>query len=282
MDAGPKRNSLLHEVDRLGWIGHREWFETIDSTNLAAKRWLTERDSRAPKLPSVFVSNEQTLGRGRGGNQWWSPAGCLMMTLVIPSSVLPPNVEQWNQLALVVGVALADVAEQNTSPQTMVQLKWPNDLYVDGKKCGGILIESHTCSSSHSGREQSWLIGIGTNVTVNLEEAPPNVANRATTLSLHQPPAGQSVSVEQVFLDLLSSLRHWILGWGHGKLSWHDPWGKRCLLHGKNVWVRVPGAHEVRGVCDGVDSTGRLIVRHNAGVALITSGEIIRWESFST
>lgn len=278
MDTEHDKNSVFREVDRLGWIGHCEWFDTIDSTNLVAKRWLNECAGRATELPAVFVSNEQTFGRGRGGNQWWSPSGCLMLTLVIPSSVLPPDVGDWSQLALVVGVALADVAEQAVTPQTSVQLKWPNDLYLEGKKCGGILIESHTDPSG----EQFWLIGIGTNVRVNLDQAPQEVRNRATTLGLHQATDAPRLSVEGIFLDLLCALRHWILGWGQGELSWQQPWSARCLLHGKEVWVRIPGDREVRGACDGVDSTGRLIVRNSAGVELITSGEIIRWESFPT
>ena len=278
MNAGSNENPVLQEVKRTGWIGHCQWYNSVDSTNLAAKRWLMDSSSGGPESPAVFVSDEQTLGRGRGGNQWWSPAGCLMMTLVIPGSVLPPNVDEWSQLAVVVGVALADVAEQTVSTATPVQLKWPNDLYLQGLKCGGILIESHSAPSG----EQSWLIGIGTNVSVDLEQAPAEVRRRATSLHLHQNPGSTQVSVEEVFLDLVGSLRHWILGWGQGKLAWQESWSPRCLLHGKEVWIQIPGGREVHGVCDGVDSLGRLIVRGSTGVELITSGEIKRWESFST
>ncbi len=97
--------SAQDEILSRGWVRQIEWFTEIDSTHNAARRSLLETPAR--ELPCLLVTQQQTAGRGRGGSSWWSPEGCLMLTLVLPGQALPSESNLWSQLALVTGLAVA-------------------------------------------------------------------------------------------------------------------------------------------------------------------------------
>lgn len=104
---------------------------------------------------TLVIANEQTAGRGRGGKNWQSPAGSgLWITLI----ERPNHTSGLGVLSLRVGLATAEALDRFASEP--IRLKWPNDLYVDGRKLAGILVEARW-------REQSieWVaIGVGVNV----------------------------------------------------------------------------------------------------------------------
>ncbi|MFN3190209.1 MAG: biotin--[acetyl-CoA-carboxylase] ligase [Aureliella sp.] len=258
------------ELRRSGWIRHFEHFPVTDSTNLAAKRWLTSETS--VKTPGLFVADQQTAGRGRGGHQWWSPDGCLMMTLVIAHDSMPTNVDDWGQLALIVGLSIAEAAQSLLEDRASVQLKWPNDVFLQGKKCGGILIESHA--------DQYWLVGIGTNVQVDLNAAPEEVASRAISLHQHMPPSSAADARAVFLLEALNRLESNLTQWKTGQFDWRTPWSELCLLTGRIISVSVPGPGKksvLQGRCEGVDAQGRLILRSSEQVHLLSSAEIRAW-----
>ncbi len=147
---------------------------------------------------TLVTASEQTAGRGRMGRSWSAPAGSsLLMSLVLRPG--PPNPEPptkpWPppQLPLLAGVAVCDVA----GPQARV--KWPNDVVVqDGpnlRKLAGILTEARP--------QAGWaVLGIGLNVSVRLQDLPPELQGTAATLDL------TFDAIEPTLADLLAALEH--------------------------------------------------------------------------
>ncbi|HBE67690.1 MAG TPA: biotin--[acetyl-CoA-carboxylase] ligase, partial [Planctomycetaceae bacterium] len=235
-----------------GWLQAAYWSPEVDSTNSWARR-----DLNQVALPALFVADRQTAGRGRSQNQWWSPAGCLMLTLVVPASEAPLSPEQQPLLALQVGIAVAETVEHIVEPNLRgglahVQLKWPNDVYCAGKKLSGVLIETARKSSG----DGAWLVGIGVNLNVDFALAPSDVRAKATSL-LEQ--TGAEIDQPSALVELIENLQSQIESW-RDDLPWLDRWSDRCMLAGKVVHLRTPSG-EIVGRCEGVDSTGKLLVR---------------------
>ncbi len=276
----PFRQPIIDELLNRQWLREVHWYPSIDSTNTAARR-LIELGSL--QLPALIVADRQTAGRGRSDHVWWSPDGCLMLTLVIPSELLPDHPGDWNQLALVCGVAVADTVEavigaNLSGSQCLCQLKWPNDVYLSGRKVAGMLIESIRLPDSPT----AWLIGIGLNVDMDWERAPMELATRATCLKRE---TTQAQSPEVVLVELIEQLENWLKGWSCGERHWHEGWRDRCLLTGKILQVRFSHARvdshaskTMVGRCAGLDPQGRLLIGTEQGMRSLAAGEVIDWQ----
>ncbi len=289
------RDAAVVEILRAGWVRTCQWYEEIDSTNAAMGRAL--QSAARPELPALYVADRQTSGRGRGDHQWYSPRGCLMCTLAIDGAMLPKDPTRLTQLALVAGVAVAETAEQYVEPSD-VHLKWPNDLYLQGRKCGGILIESvaawgpTTDRAARSGcvppsdgrhapdgapganRIAAWMIGIGINTDIDWHSSPTSLHTTATCLSSH---AGRRVSVPDVLVELTGRLAQWLDAWSRDQSDWLSQWQQRCLLSGRAVAAHLPGGGTICGKCEGIDGLGRLLVRTVHGLQSVQSAEIAHW-----
>ena len=139
------------------------YFDSLASTNDKAKS-LSDI-----KLPSLIVAGEQTAGRGQRSNHWWSDRGSLTASWVFDSSREIPT----SLLALATGVATAN-AIACIDESLKIRTKWPNDVYLDNAKVAGILVESG------NGR---LIVGVGINTNTDIDKAPPQVQQRATSLS---------------------------------------------------------------------------------------------------
>ena len=135
----------------------------IDSTNTRAR---TLAAAGAPH-GTLVTAGEQQAGRGRQGRTWSAPAGrALLSSLVLRD---PPRL-----LPLLAGVAVAEVADRTGAP---AQLKWPNDVLLDGRKVAGILVEGRP--------QERWaVLGIGLNVALRPVDFPPELRDTAATLGL--------------------------------------------------------------------------------------------------
>lgn len=155
-----------------------------ESTNDDAKK---QARAGAPH-GSVFVADRQTGGRGRLGRAWYSPAGQnLYVSFVLRPRIARP--ERLPALALVAGLAVADVVRAVIEPERArpaagrVQLKWPNDVLVDGRKIAGVLLERQSPSREPPSRSADGVVvGIGLNVRVT--GFPDEISGRATSLVL--------------------------------------------------------------------------------------------------
>jgi BirA family biotin operon repressor/biotin-[acetyl-CoA-carboxylase] ligase len=265
--------AVIDELLSGGWIQAVHWYPEIDSTSNAARRAL---DERSTQLPALFVADQQTAGRGRNERVWWSPAGCLMLTIAVDGECLPDNPDEWSQLALICGKTVADVAGRFVEDRA-VQLKWPNDVYVSGKKVAGILIESATAvGSAASGvLRPNWLIGIGINIDLRQADMPLALTTKATCLSVS---AGRAIDRMVVLVELIDQLHRQLTGWCSGQLHWQDAWRERCLLSGKEICVQIDPRRQLSGICDGVDVAGRLMLRTATDVHLLSTGEVLAWQ----
>lgn len=278
-----KRQAVSDELFQDGWIQSLAWFEQVDSSSNMAKRMLA-KPYPAMELPALVIAEYQTSGRGRGGHNWWSPNGCLMLTLVLGPDRVRSLPQELGQLAMVCGVAVASSVGQFAGA---TQLKWPNDVYLKDKKVAGILIESaqravtensaidRACRTSNC-----WLIGIGLNIEIDWNQAPQEVRRNATCIAAYRRDNEMPGTVDKatVLVELVTQLRLQLDSWMENSLAWHSPWMEQCLLTGRLVTVALGPNKKLMGRCEGVDRLGRLMLRTETGMAEISAGQVIDWQ----
>lgn len=232
---------------------------SVDSTNTRVLDQL-----RQQPRPLLMVAEQQTQGRGRNGRAWQSRAGdSLTFSLGLPFD--PPD---WSGLSLAVGVALADALDPAGSGA--LALKWPNDLWLrdgvpgQGRKLGGILVET-VGGVAAPGR--ACVVGVGLNVAPR-----PDVQGLSSGYAcVHELDA--SLDAPAVLARVVPALAAALLRFGREGLAPFRPaFARRDLLAGLPVNTTLAGVPH--GVADGIDASGALRVRHTAGVALVSSGEV--------
>src|SRR4249919_3025344 len=140
-------------------------FDSIDSTNKRARELAAEGAAHG----TVVTADEQTAGRGRQGRTWTAPPGKALLY----SAILRPLDERHLLLPLSVPLAVCEAAE-SLKPGLECAIKWPNDVWVEGRKLGGILIEARP--------QDGWaVIGVGLNLTIERDEFPPELRETATS-----------------------------------------------------------------------------------------------------
>ena len=236
-----------------------------DSTN---SRAVALAETGAPH-GTIVCADAQTGGRGRFARSWESPPGLN----VYVSFLLRPPVEpaQAPQLTLVTAVALAAAVEASTG--LSARLKWPNDLYLGGRKAAGILAEM----SADADRLRHVVIGTGLNVNAEPADFPPGLRERATSLSIQAGRAFPRVEVLARFLDCFTDAYGAYIAEGiRGVLP---EWRRRSLLDGRRVVIRLRG-EDAAGTAVGVDDAGFLVFRRDGGreTETIAGGEIVSFE----
>ena len=218
-----RRSSAIEQLLAEGWLTKIDWLSEIDSTNSFLKRQLIElQPSPLRLLPQLVVADQQTTGRGRGQNAWWSPEGCLMFSLAWKPETSQPTDDydvrlRLTQLPLLVGVSIASALGNLLMDPNAIKVKWPNDVYVDNKKLGGILIESVLDSN-----EPFWIIGVGLNVLVEIANAPEPIRSKATSLHLEcSRSAREGLCRESILIAIIQHLRHSIECWSVQPVSDH-------------------------------------------------------------
>ena len=144
-----------------------EYHDEISSTNDRIQELL--RQPNKPKLPCLVIAKRQTAGRGRGDKRWWSGEGAILMSLAFElSSELSPVFFTRDQLPVLSAITSRSIITvlKRYLPQHKLDFHPPNDVYVDGKKICGILLESPT--------PQYAILGIGLNVNNRLSDVPPD------------------------------------------------------------------------------------------------------------
>jgi BirA family biotin operon repressor/biotin-[acetyl-CoA-carboxylase] ligase len=236
-----------------------------DSTNTRAAEYA---EQGAPD-GTVVCADSQTAGRGRLGRKWDSPPGLnLYLTLL-----LRPPIDPWRapQLTLTTAVALAQGVEESTG--LACSLKWPNDLYIGGRKAAGILAEM--AADPDALRHVS--IGVGLNVNGQEGDFTEDIRCRATSLRIQ---AGRRFHRDEVlvaFLNRFSAAYRLFLREGFGAIR--PEWDRRALLDGRRILLR-RGNESEWGVAVGVDDEGVLRFRREGSgrEEMVHSGEIIEFE----
>ncbi|WP_218422218.1 bifunctional biotin--[acetyl-CoA-carboxylase] ligase/biotin operon repressor BirA [Stutzerimonas stutzeri] len=245
-------DQLLPQLEALGWELYL--FDALDSTNAEALRLLS-----TGRAPFLVVAESQSAGRGRRGRHWVSPFGQnLYCSLAFK---VHGGTRQLSGMSLVVGLAVMQTLRGMGLPQA--GLKWPNDVYVDGRKIGGILLEL----TGDPADECHVIAGIGINV------------NMADAEGIDQPWTSLRewigmVDRNELLLTFAATLktyldRHLAAGFASLRGEWeaaHIWQGQSCTLS--------TGAHELSGTVLGVDPQGGLRLMIDGVERSFSGGEL--------
>lgn len=235
-------------------------FARVGSTNDVA-RGLAE--AGAPH-GSVVIADEQTAGRGRESRYWSSPAGLGVWTSLIlrPHGAVEPTI-----LPLLVGLGVAEALDQ-FCPSVFPQIKWPNDLFLGGRKVGGILCEGAWNRDSLT----FVIVGIGVNVLHSQDDFPVELRARATSVRISASRQPSRVDVAGAILgSVLAAVSRPVLD--GARLRELE---RRDLLRGNPVAVAEPSGTQLRGVAMGVTPDGYLLLRTEAGVLRVVRAGSVR------
>ena len=244
-------------------VAQLELLERLPSTNDLALRLAADPDVRTPTL---VVAQQQTAGRGRGANRWWSAPGALTFSLLVERARFGLSEGRAGPLSLAVAVAVCDALEPLAAQATW-QIRWPNDVLVDGRKIGGILIELPNPGSAAPPRA---VIGVGLNINNSLRDAPQEVQRIGTSLG---EVTGQRYRLSDVLTSLLTALQRRLEQLGESDADLATAWQSRCGLRGRSIEVKTSGGLIV-GECLGVDPNGALQVDTGDQVERLTSGVV--------
>jgi BirA family biotin operon repressor/biotin-[acetyl-CoA-carboxylase] ligase len=223
-------------------------FATIDSTNSQ----LLAAAAEGAEEGTVYVADEQTAGRGRGGHQWHSAPGDGLYVSVLIRAALPLYQALW--IALATGLAAQTAIRETT--RLDIDIRWPNDLLLNGKKLGGILVET----SVEGPLLRYAVIGIGLNV--NHPQLPGDLAAIATSLRIE---SSQTHSREQILAALLRALDLELTHLEAATPGLLDRFAAASTwVRGKRVHVAEAGGYT--GVTAGLDAKGFLQVIAADGV----------------
>ena len=244
------------------FTGKVQIFPTLDSTNTHALR---EAVSGAPH-GSVYVAEEQTAGRGRGAHAWHSePHSGLYLSILLRPEMTPADA-LW--LSLASGLAVQQAVENVTG--LVADIRWPNDLLLNGRKFGGILTET----SGEAIRVRYVVVGIGINVGHG--KFPPELREVATSLRLE---SDRIVSRQDLLIALLQTL-----SCEFGMLTRQESFVEATenilvRMEQRSTWIRgkrvvVDEAEGYTGVTAGLDARGFLRVQTTGGVRTVLSGGV--------
>lgn len=241
----------------------RVHYDQIDSTNTEARRLLTA-GSREPLLVTAV---EQTAGRGRQGRDWHSPVGGAWLSLAWPTR-RPPAAYGGVSLAAAAAVLRALRGLAGRSPERF-EVKWPNDVLVDGRKVAGILCEQRLGGGVEL---DAVIVGVGVNVNFDLALLPADLRHPATTL---EAALAKTFRVGDVVDALAGELGETLETYEAEGLSAGllvELRASLAYVGRTRTWVSPAG--EVRGVVAGLDDAGRLLLDGPSGRIACESGEL--------
>ncbi len=224
------------------------FYEQADSTNDLALEWLREGAASG----AVIVTNEQVKGRGRLGRTWHTPP----KTALIVSIILHPRREHLPQMTMLGAVAIAEMVE---SSGLQAEIKWPNDVQVNGKKVSGVLAEA----AWDGERLRGVALGMGVNVRIDFSGT-----ELATTAISLETALGKRLNRLDLLATLAGRLDYW---YGRvGSTALFEAWRGRLNMLGKQIAVG-----NVTGTAEAVVVDGTLLIREADGnLRRVIAGDI--------
>lgn len=204
----------------------------------------------------MIQADAQSNGHGRHGRNWISPPGNLYCSLLLRPGC---EVRLMGQISLLTGLALIDTAQNLVDDPARLQLKWPNDLLLDGLKCAGIILETGLDLSS--GRVDWLAIGVG----LNLTSAPPGIG---ASLQSDQP-------VQSVLAQFLDCFDRRYQSWKiQGFEGLRRDWLGLAHPRGAALTVKI-GENQQSGTFNDLDEFGNLILSCGQNtLKTITAGDV--------
>lgn len=220
---------------------------TTDSTNERAKELAL---AGAPH-GTLVTADEQTAGRGRQGRAWLAPPRKALLMSVVLRDLGAAQA----YLPLAAALAVCEASEQ--SAPVRCAIKWPNDVWIDGRKVAGILVEGRP--------QEGWaVLGIGLNVSTAADEFPAELREIATSLGAA---AGMDPPTTEAVLERVCAGLDLRLAADPAEVLAH--WRQRDALKGKTI--RWQGGE---GTATGIDESGALIVESSSGRVTLDAGEV--------
>lgn len=243
---------------RTAWLGNNIIYEeSMDSTNTRAKMLGKENVMNG----TIVVTDRQTAGRGRRGRDWVSPSGNCYFSLLLRPSI---HTENASRITLVAALALAEAISGVSGLD--VQIKWPNDVVVNGKKLCGILTES---SADVNGLKY---VVVGVGINVNQEMFDRSIEDMATSIALQTGRMTDCAQLIGEFLNCFEKLYDLFLKTEDLSALMES---YNCLLVNCNKEVRIIDQSERIAIALGINELGELLVRDaNGNVDTILSGEV--------
>lgn len=231
---------------------------TSKSTNKTALEASQKEDAHG----RVYLTEQQTAGRGRRGREWVSPFGCNLYSSLVWR--FNEGAAGLDGLSLLVGLALAEALDEML-PQP-VELKWPNDVLAGGRKLAGILLEVTGDPSANC----QVVIGLGVNVA--MPKLPQDQIDQPWTDLVTL--AGKQVSRNAVLAAFLNKMVPML---GQFAKQGFEPFKARWLqyhAYDDQAVALTVGSKSVQGVCKGVDEHGALILETDEGIKTFHGGEV--------
>ena len=221
--------------------------DEVTSTNDVAKRHAKDGETEG----LVVVARRQTHGRGRQGKEWVSPEGGLYLSVLLRPSLDP---KELTRLTVYSAVPVAMAIEKVTGLRT--ELKWPNDIQIDGRKIAGLLVEG----SSQRGKIAYVVLGIGINVNA---EAKDLGVEGASSLSEE---TGQTIDQKQLLDEVLRELRSHYEQFLKSEYP-EDEYVRRSSILGHQIEA-VVGREVLRGKALYLAPDGALVIKSEEGLVL--------------
>lgn len=242
------------------WAGQTVYyFDQIDSTNIRAKQL---GEGGVPH-GTLIVAGQQNAGRGRRGRTWESPPGVsIYMSIVLRPEMSPVKAPM---LTLVMALSAADSLKEYTGLD--VQIKWPNDVVLNGKKLVGILTEMST--------EMDYInhVVIGVGINVNTERLPEELEEKATSLRLE---TGRIIRRSEIIASIMKRFEenYQLFMETQGLRQMQEKYNS--LLINREKEVRILGAkEEYTAYALGINEKGELLVRRDNGkIETVLAGEV--------
>ncbi len=237
------------------FVGQRViYYPSLTSTMEVARREAQQGAAEG----TVIIADEQTAGRGRRGRVWLSPRGSIALSII-----LYPSLSHLPSLIMLASLAVVHSIEAVTGLKS--QIKWPNDVLVNGRKVCGILIESDV-----QGNAVNYaIIGIGINANLRLADFP-EILPIATSLSDE---LGRDVSRLSIIRCLLVETERVYLALSAGG-SIYEEWRDSLVTLGRRVCVKT-GEAIYEGVAESVARDGSLLLRGPDGsLTRIVAGDV--------
>lgn len=250
------RSDLLTENDILLGLETKKlgrnviYFDSVDSTQKVAHKLAQEQ---APE-GTLVIAEEQVTGRGRMARPWHSPKGTGIWMSLLLKPALPP--QKAPQFTLIAAVAVVQAIHDVSGIQ--VEIKWPNDLLLHGRKLTGILTELQADSE----QIHSLIIGIGMNINQQKEDFPDDLSSIATSLSIEK---GELISRAAIVQRVMYHLERYYdiymkKGFAPIKLLWES----YAISIGKNITARTLNG-TLTGVASGITDEGVLLLEDSEG-----------------
>jgi BirA family transcriptional regulator, biotin operon repressor / biotin---[acetyl-CoA-carboxylase] ligase len=255
----PENDIDLARLRREPRLSQVEHYHSLASTNDRGREITAEL---LPGQTALILADEQTAGRGRGGNRWWTGPGSLAFSLVFDPATVGIRREHFPLISLATALAIVD-SVRPIVPHGTLGLHWPNDVFACERKLAGILVEALA--------EGKHVLGVGLNVNNCAAAAPTELGGKTISLA---DLSGHEHSRTDVLLALLGQLWPNLDQLAASAAEIARRADRACLQHGRRLVIQ-SGDRRTEGICLGIADDGALVLHTDEAQERFYSGVLV-------